>query len=146
MAESRSGRLEGSLTYVADLTIEVSDARGSTRIRVGDDPSGFVVDVDDPAVAVRCLPGRSVIGDLPVTVPRDLFAGTNVRLTSRGRDLGRARLTDRGRVRFAPTPAGAVVLGRAAGSTLEGPQRSWLIASVVAVVTALVVWVRRKRA
>lgn len=145
MADRPSGRPARSLTYLADLTIEVSDARGSTTIRVGDDASGLVVDIADPTVALRCVPGRSVLSDLPITVPRDLFAGTSVLLTSKGRDLGRARLTDRGRVRFAPTPAGAVVLGRAAGSTLERAQRTWVIATVVAVVTAVVVWLRRPR-
>lgn len=144
MAESRSPRPAQRLTYQADLTIGVGDARGSTSIHVGDDSAGLVVDIADPAVALRCVPGRSVVTDLPVTVPRELFAGTSVRLTSRGRDLGRARLTQRGRVRFAPTPAGVVVLGRAAGSAIDRPQRTWLIAAGVAVVSALVVWVRRK--
>lgn len=145
MPESRSHRPAQRLIYLADLTIEVSDSRGSTRIHLGDDAAGLVVDIADPAVALRCAPGRGVIGDLPVTVPRELFAGTSVRLTSQGRDLGRARLTDRGRMRFAPTPTGAVVLGRAAGGSISGPQRSWLVAGAIAAATAVVVWVRRRR-
>ncbi len=138
-------RSNGPLTYVADLSVEVSGPHGTARAHLGNDASGLVLDVAAPATLFRSLPGRSLIRDLPVSFPADVFAGSSVRLTSQGHDLGRARLDERGRVRFAPTPVGVVVLGRAAGNVLDRTQRNWLVASVLAIVAGLVAWARRRR-
>ncbi len=142
MADTRS---TGSLTYVADLSIEVNGPHGTARAHLGNDASGLVLDMAAPATLFRSLPGRSLTRDLPISFPRDVFAGTSVRLTSQGHDLGRARLDERGRVRFAPTPVGVVVLGRAAGNVLDRSQRNWLVASVLAIVAGLVAWARHRR-
>ncbi|MEP7330537.1 MAG: hypothetical protein ABI692_00470 [Terracoccus sp.] len=142
MADTRS---TGSLTYVADLSVEVSGPHGTARAHLGNDASGLVLDMAAPATLFRSLPGRSLTRDLPISFPRDVFAGTSVRLTSQGHDLGRARLDERGRVRFAPTPVGVVVLGRAAGNAIDRTQRNWLVVSVLAIVAGLVAWTRRRR-
>ncbi len=142
MADSRS---KGPLVYVADLSMEVSGPHGVTRAHLSNDDSGLVLDVASPATLFRSLPARSLTRDLPVSFPRDLFAGTNVRLTSQGHDLGRARLDEKGRVRFVPTPIGVVVLGRAAGDVMDRPQRRWLAASLLAIMTVILVWARRRR-
>lgn len=142
MADRRS---TGPLTYVADLSLEVSGPHGSTRAHLGNDDSGLVLDVASPATLFRSLPGRSLTRDLPISFPRDVFAGTNVRLTSQGHDLGRARLDEQGRVRLVPTPAGALVLGRAAGTALDLSRRNWVVTSVLAIVTGVLLWVRRRR-
>ncbi|MEO6997101.1 MAG: hypothetical protein ABI112_03375 [Terracoccus sp.] len=142
MADSRGN---GPLTYVADLSIEVSGPHGTARAHLSNDASGLVLDVAAPATLFRSLPGRSLTRDLPISFPRDVFAGTSVRLTSQGHDLGRARLDERGRVRFAPTPIGVVVLGRAASNVMDRPQRTWLAASLLAVLVGILAWARRRR-
>lgn len=142
VADSRGN---GPLTYVADLSIEVSGPHGTARAHLSNDASGLVLDVAAPATLFRSLPGRSLTRDLPISFPRDVFAGTSVRLTSQGHDLGRARLDERGRVRFAPTPIGVVVLGRAASNVMDRPQRTWLAASLLAVLVGILAWARRRR-
>lgn len=125
--------------------MEVSGPHGVTRAHLSNDESGLVLDVASPATLFRSLPARSLTRDLPVSFPGDVFAGTHVRLTSQGHDLGRARLDEKGRVRFAPTPVGVVVLGRAAGNAMDRSQRTWLAASLLAVVAGILAWVRRRR-
>ncbi|MDN5765573.1 MAG: hypothetical protein L0H96_06890 [Humibacillus sp.] len=142
MADSRS---RGPLVYLADVSMEVDGPHGVTRAHLGNDESGLVLDVASPATLFRSLPTRSLTRDLPVGFPRDVFAGTNVRLTSQGHDLGRARLDEKGRVRFAPTPIGVVVLGRAASTVMDRSQRRWLAASLLAIVAAILAWARQRR-
>lgn len=125
--------------------MEVDGPHGVTRAHLGNDESGLVLDVASPATLFRSLPTRSLTRDLPVGFPRDVFAGTNVRLTSQGHDLGRARLDEKGRVRFAPTPIGVVVLGRAASTVMDRSQRRWLAASLLAIVAAILAWARQRR-
>lgn len=142
----RAGR--GRLVYEADLHLTVSDARGATTAHLGSDESGLVLDVEDTATLLRCVPGRGLTRDLPVRPPVELIAGSRVRLTSQGRDLGRAVVTTRGRLRLVPTPAGVVVLSKAAGSAVGRPtaaRAALVLVTVAGVVAAVVVWVRHRQ-
>lgn len=146
MVAERAGR--GRLVYEADLHLTVSDARGATTAHLGSDASGLVLDVGDAATLLRCVPGLGLTRDLPGRPPVELLSGSRVRLTSRGRDLGRASVTTRGRLRFVPTPAGVVVLSRAAGSTVGRPAAAravLVLVTVAGAVAAVVVWARRRQ-
>jgi hypothetical protein len=94
------------LALVADLMIEVGDERGSTTARLTNDDDGLVLEVPEPATLLRCVPGRGLTRDLPVSLPLDRLADIPVRLTSRGRDLGRVHLTSTGTVRLRPSLSG----------------------------------------
>ncbi len=128
------------LAVVADLTIEVGDDRGSTTAHLGSDAHGLVLEVPDPATLLRCVPGRGLSRDLPVTVPGGTFADLPVRLTSRGRDLGRVRLTPGGGVRLCPSLSGIPVLTRTA---LYTPAAR--VVTATALLTALAAAVHRLR-
>ena len=117
MPDSSPGR---PLTVVADLHFEVSDDEGSTTAHLTSEHEGLVLDVDHLSTILRCVPGRGLTRDLPVAVPRHLFAGSQLRLTSRGRDLGWVRLSPRGRIRLRPTGSGVLVAVRTAGSSARG--------------------------
>lgn len=123
------------LEIVADLRIEVGDDRGSTRASLVSGADGLVLDVDEPSVLLRAVPGRGLTRDLPLRVPRDLIGATEVRLRSRGHDLGLVRVSEGGKLAFRPTPAGLVVAGRTALSYGPGRAAAWTAAAVA---TALV--------
>lgn len=146
MVAEQAGR--GRLVYEADLQLTVSDARGATSAHLVSDESGLVLDVGDAATLLRCVPGRGLTRDLPVRPPIELFAGSRVRLTSQGRDLGRAMVTTRGRLRLVPTPAGVVVLSRAAGSSVgrsTAARAALVLVTVAGAAAAVVVWARRRQ-
>ena len=136
-----------ALAYDADLTIEVGDSRGSTTAHLGSDHGVLVLDMDDPATMLRCAPALGLLRDLPLEVPRGTFGGTAVRLTSRGRSLGRLRVTPAGTLRVVPTAAGVVVGARALRGVAPVPARTtaWWGAGLVAASVALVVTWRRRR-
>ncbi len=102
-----------SLRIVPDLLIEVGDSRSATSARLTAHPGDhhtLVLDVDDPVVFARCLPTREVRRDLRLPTPRGVTGAPLIRLTSRGRDLGRVRVTPSGRLRYRPA-SGALLVG-----------------------------------
>jgi hypothetical protein len=101
---------------VADLELEVGDEQGSTAASLTTDATGLVLDVRDPATLLRCVPPRGRRRDLVRSSPLTRFAGVPVRITSRGRDLGRVRLTTAGRVRARASLSGVPTLVRTAVS------------------------------
>lgn len=105
---------------VADLHIEVGDDRGRTSAHLLSGQDGLALDVTDPAVLLRSVPGRGLTRDLPVRLPVGLGTVAPVRLRSSGRDLGQVRLTSGGRLRVRPTAAGLVVAGRTVGLVVAG--------------------------
>lgn len=136
---------EGSLSplvFVADLDIEVGDERGWTTARLTTDDHGLVLEVVDPATLLRCVPGRGLRRDLPFSVPLARLADVPVRLTSRGRELGRVHLTPAGRVRLRPTLSGVPTLARTAAS--YGPAR--LLAAATFAGLGIVAYLARRRA
>jgi hypothetical protein len=108
------------LVLVADLTIEVGDERGTTTTRLTSAAEGLVLDVPDPAAALRGVPPRGRRRDLVGSSSLTRFAGIPVLVTSRGRDLGRIHLTRSGKVRLRPTLAGAPTLVRTAAAYGSG--------------------------
>lgn len=110
MPEQVEGRFP--LRVVADLHVEVGDSRGRTTAHLSSEPGGLVLDVGDPVVLLRAVPGHGLRRDLPVQVPRELLYDLPVRLRSRGRVLGRVHLSSAGRLRWWPTPAGVLVAAR----------------------------------
>lgn len=118
MPEQTSTRL----AVVADLTIEVGDARGSTTAHLTTAPeqqdglAGLVLDVPDPVVLLRCVPGRSLRRELPVSLPVDQIVDLPVLLTSRGHDIGRIHINSAGHVRLRPYWSGLPTVIRTAGS------------------------------
>ena len=142
MPDSSPGR---PLTVVADLHFEVSDDEGSTTAHLTSEHEGLVLDVDHLSTILRCVPGRGLTRDLPVAVPRHLFAGARLRLTSRGRDLGRVRLSPRGRIRLRPTGSGVLVAVRTAGSSARGRTVSLALATLAALFAGVTAWARRRR-
>lgn len=142
MPDSSPGR---PLTVVADLRFEVSDDEGSTTAHLSSEHEGLVLDVDHLSTMLRCMPGRGLTRDLPVAVPRDLFAGAQLRLTSQGRDLGRVRLSPRGRIRVRPTGSGVLVAVRTASSNVPGRSVAWALATVAALVAGWTAWARQRR-
>ncbi len=137
------------LSFVADLTIEVGDDRGSTTAQLsndrdgaGDGVGGLVLDVPDPATLLRCVPGRGLSRDLPVSLPLARLADVPVRLTSQGRDLGLVHVTSAGQVRLRPSMSGVPTLVHTALSQRTGR----LAAAVVgaAAVVTLAYLVRRR--
>ena len=129
------------LAFVADLTVEVSDERGSTTAHLTTDDEGLVLEVADPATLLRCAPGRGLRRDLPFTAPIGRLANVPVRLTSRGHTLGRVHLTATGKVRFTPTLQGFPVLVRTAAS--YGPGR--VVAAVTVAGVGIIAFVIRRR-
>ncbi|HEY8307533.1 MAG TPA: hypothetical protein VIG79_12735 [Lapillicoccus sp.] len=105
-----------SLVLVADLVLEVGDDRGSTTAYLTNDDTGLVLDVRDPATLLRCVPPRGPRRDLVRSSPATRFAGIPVRVTSRGRDLGRVRLTTAGKVHARASLSGTPTLVRTAAS------------------------------
>ena len=105
-----------SLVLVADLVLEVGDERGSTTAYLTNDESGLVLDVRDPATLLRCVSPRGRRRDLIRSSPVTRFAGIPVRVTSRGRDLGRVRLTTAGKVHARASRSGTPMLVRTAVS------------------------------
>lgn len=109
------------LAVVADLTIEVGDARGSTTAHLtstseNGSPAGLVLDVPDPVVLLRCVPGRGLRRELPASLPLDDVADLPVLLTSRGRDIARIHLTSAGEFRLQPYWSGVPTVIRTAAS------------------------------
>jgi hypothetical protein len=113
------------LLLVADLTIEVGDERGTTTTRLTSEADGLVLDVPDPSAALRGVPPRGRRRDLVGSPSLARLAGIPVRVTSRGRDLGRVHVTTSGRVRLRPTLAGAPTLVRTAVAYGSGLLRPW---------------------
>ena len=146
MAPGASERptLGGKLLVVADLQVEVGDHRGSTTAHLRSEGGGLVLDVGDPAVLLRAVPGRGLTRGLPAQVPRELLADLPVRLRSRGRDLGQVRLNAAGRLRVRPTPAGVLVAART-GATYGRTPRVLGAGAALALVFALLGWLRHHR-
>ena len=142
MPDSSPGR---PLIIVADLRFEVGDDEGSTTAHLTSEPAGLVLDIDHPSTILRCVPGRGLTRDLPVAVPRHLIAGAQLRLTSRGRDLGRVRLSPRGQIRLRPTGSGVLVAVRTAGSSARGRTVSLALATLAALFAGVTAWARRRR-
>jgi hypothetical protein len=111
---------------VADLVLLVGDERGSTTAYLTSDAGGLVLDVRDPATLLRCVPPRGRRRDLLRSSPLTRFAGIPVRVTSRGRDLGRVRLTTGGRVRARASLSGAPTLVGTAVSYASARLRGYL--------------------
>ena len=111
---------------VADLVLEVGDERGSTTAYLTTDATGLVLDVRDPATLLRCVPPRSRRRNLVRSSPVTRFAGIPVRVTSRGRDLGRVRVTTGGRVRARPSLSATPTLVRSAASYASARLRGYL--------------------
>lgn len=130
------------MQVVADLHIDVGDDRGRTTAHLLSERDGLVLDVDDPAVLLRAVPGRGLARDLPVRPPIGLVADTPVRLRSAGRDLGQVQLSSGGRLRLRPTPIGLVVAGRTALSYGSGRAVAW---GMLALLTATVLTRLRPR-
>jgi hypothetical protein len=128
------------LVVVADLHVEVSDHRGSTTAHLFSEQGDLVLDVGDPAVLLRAVPGRGRSRDLPVQVPRELLTDLPVHLRSHGRDLGRVSLAASGRLRLRPTPTGVLVAARTGLTYGRTPY-----ALGVVLVLALAGWLRRQR-
>ncbi len=137
---------------VADLDLEVGDDRGVTTARLRSD-DGLVLDVADPSVLLRCVPGRGLsrsgLSALPPWVPLEQVADLPVALTSRGRRLGVVRLSPSGAVRFTPALTGIPTIVRTASSYGAGRLGTRVVA-VVAVVAAVVagsvvIGLRRRR-
>ena len=129
------------LRVVADLHVEVIDSRGQTTAHLSSEPAGLVLDVGDPVVLLRAIPGRGVRRDLPVQVPRELLVDLPVRLRSRGRDLGEVHVSTTGGVRWSPTPAGVLVAARTA---LTYGRTPYVVGAVLAA-AVLISWVTRRR-
>lgn len=104
---------EPVLRIVADLDLQVGDARGTTTARLRTEGDELVLDAEDPARLLRAVPARTVLADLPLRAPAGLFAGQRVQVRSQGANLGRLRVTDRGGVRVRPSAAGLRVAVRA---------------------------------
>ncbi len=134
----------GGLLVVADLHVEVSDQRGSTTAHLHSEGGGLVLDVGDPAVLLRAVPGRGLTRGLPAQVPRELLADLPVQLRSRGRDLGQVRLNAAGRLRVRPTPAGVLVAART-GVTYGRTPHVLGAGAALALVFALIGWLRHHR-
>ena len=132
-----------TLRVVADLRLEVGDARGHTAGTLSSGPGGLVLEVDEPAVLLRSVPGRGLTRDLPLSMPPELVDGLSFRLRSRGRDLGRVRVTPAGKLRLWPTPAGLVVAGKTAASYGKG--RAAVLAAAVAAGVLTAAGLRRRR-
>ncbi len=99
---ARTPELASRLAFVADLTVEVSDARGSTTAHLGNGENGLVLDAPDLATLLRCLPGRGLRRDLPISVPLEQVAGLRVDVRSQGRAMGRVYVTPSGSARLRP--------------------------------------------
>lgn len=128
------------LHVVADLHVEVGDHRGRTTAHLTSERGGLVLDVGDPAVLFRSVPGRGLSRDLPVQVPRDLLTDLPVQLRSHGQDLGRVSLAASGRLRLRPTPAGVVVAAR---TGLTYGRTPYVLGAALAL--GLTGWLRHRR-
>lgn len=95
-------RASSRLAFVADVSLEVSDERGSTTAHLGNGATGLVLDAPDLTALLRCLPGRGLRRDLPISVPLERFAGVSVDVRSRGRMMGRVNVTPSGAARLRP--------------------------------------------
>ncbi len=95
-------RAASRLALVADLSLEVGDARGSTTAHLGNGANGLVLDAPDLTTLLRCLPGRGLRRDLPISVPLERFSGVQVDVTSHGRRMGRVDVTSSGSARLRP--------------------------------------------
>ena len=132
------------LTFLADLTVEVGDERGSTVAHLGNgDDDELVLEVPDPATLLRCVPGRGLTRDLPVSLPLDRLLGVPLRLTSRGRDLGRVHVKADGSVRLRPSLSGLPTVARTAVSYGSGRAGAALLAAVG--LAAVVYAIKRRR-
>ena len=134
-----------TLRIVADLHLEVGDDRGHTTGHLSSEPGGLVLDVDDPAVLLRSVPGRGFVRDLPVKMPAELVDGVSFQLRSRGHDLGRVRLSATGKVRLRPTAAGVLVAGRTAVSYGRTRAVVWTALAAVAGLTVASALRRRRQ-
>ncbi|MEP6629187.1 MAG: hypothetical protein ABJA89_01895, partial [Lapillicoccus sp.] len=128
-----------------DLVIEVGDDRGSTTARLTSEPSGLVLEVPDPATLLRCVPGRGLSRDLPVSLPAGTFADLPVRLTSGGRDLGRVHLSPTGGIRLRPSWSGVPTVARTALSYGPGRVAAAGVVGVVGAAVALVAYRLHRR-
>lgn len=133
-----------ALHIVADLRLEIGDDRGTTAAHLWNEPDGLVLEVDQPAVLLRAVPGRGLARDLPVRLPREPFAGTSVRLRTHGHDLGLVTVSSRGRLRLRPTLKGLLVAGRTATSYGSGRRALlWVGPAAVAGLAATAILRRR---
>ena len=123
------------LRVIADLHLEVGDGAEVTAAHLRNDPDGLVLDVDDPAVMLRAVPGRGLARDLPIKLPPELFAATPLLVRSAGRDLGWVRLSTDGKLRLRPTLAGLAVAVRTATPDRIG--RPLVVSATAVVTTAL---------
>lgn len=129
---------------VAHLSLEVGDELGSTTATlIGD--GDVVLDVMDPVVLLRCLPGQASQPTVPPGFPVELLTGHRLGLSSGGRDLGRITVTRSGRVSFRPTLAGTPTLARTAASvarTRVGSRRLAAVGGAAGTLAVLVAIVR----
>lgn len=109
-------RPAATTTIRADLTFAVADGQGAARARLTNRGRALVLDVEDPATLVRCLPSRHVRRDLPFAPRLSDFVGVDLVVMSHGRRLGRARISQHSRLRFRPSLAGLVTAIRLAVS------------------------------
>ena len=111
-------RAPARLALVADLSVEVSDARGSTTAHLGNGANGLVLDAPDLTTLLRCLPGRGLRRDLPISVPLEQFAGVSVDVKSRGKAMGRVYVTPSGSARLRPALTAVPALLQRGGALL----------------------------
>ena len=126
------------IRLLSDIRLEMHSDRGEAALHLHGDLGGLVLDVDNPVAVARVL-GRRRGAPLPAEVV-DLFGATAISVRSRGRDLGRVRLTSNGGVRIRPTAAGVLT---AAGSI--APIRWMAVAAGPALAVLAAIAYRRRR-
>ncbi len=130
-----------TLELVANLVIEVGDERGSTTARLTGDERGLVLDIPDPGTLLRCVPRSGWPDDILGASPATQLTGIPLRVTSRGRQLGRVSLSSTGKVRVRPALSGTPALAR----TVVGSRSGRVVAGVAALVAVVAVAVLTRR-
>lgn len=105
-----------------------------------------MLDVPDPVVLLRCVPGRGLRRELPASLPVDQIVDLPVLLTSRGRDIGRVQISSAGRVQLRPYWSGVPTVIRTAGSYGAGRVGTRGLVAAVALLAGLfgARWWRRR--